>query len=466
MDFEDKTILNQSQKEGWGFNDMPFGIAGSAGLGLMGASAMMMRNQTPGGTRLLTADYAKNYLDDFYKTGGPLPPEMNKRLKYIQEAVNTGGRITKDMLFGLQNTEFYYRTGVSPVLMQNIKDIDITTDAANEQYLKGKISKKQAVHQIKKAEKIAFFKASSDKANRIIFHGQSSPELDNIVGDTVKRSSKKEFLKSLGGSSQGKIRLANYVISRQPDIRKVGLDDFSKIHRNNFAFIKYGNLNFADVLRGMQFDRNTYNAMLALKGVGLQSDVIPGLNTLQRMGINNARPISGNKLAFSISPSIRPNYDWGGYNGVGVWDRRNPGKIRFIATDVPNALLPKVTGGKIIGLKYVDSREITITDPKIKEIVLEKEISPERRAAALKGWETRRANQLKNGIKPPPIDDEIFTRNPVIGKGRMNALRDLQSKRKSFSMGIKQAAGKLGRRSLGAAGIALMAFDLVNAFSD
>jgi len=465
MDFEDKTILNQSQKEGWGFNDMPFGIAGSAGLGLMGASAMMMRNQTPGGTRLLTADYAKNYLDDFYKTGGPLPPAMHKRLKYIEEAINTGGRITKDMLFGLQNTEFYNRTGVSPVLMQNIKDIDITTDAANEQYLKGKISKKQAIHQIKKAEKIAFFKASSDKANRIIFHGQSSPELDNIVGDTVKRSSKKEFLNSLGGSSQGKVRLANYVISRQPDIRKVGLDDFSKIHRNNFAFIKYGNLNFADVLRGMQFDRNTYNAMLALKSVGKQSDILPGLNTLQRMGINNARPISGNKLAFSISPSIRPNYDWGGYNGVGVWDRRNPGKIRFIATDVPNALLPKVTGGKIIGLKYVDSREITITDPKIKEIVLEKEISPERRAAALKGWETRRANQLKNGIKPPPIDDEIFTRNPVIGKGRMNALRDLQSKRKSFSMGIKQVAGKLGRRGLGAAGIALTAFDLVNAFS-
>lgn len=153
MDFEDNTILNQSQKEGFGFNDIPFGIAGSAGLGLMGASAMMMRNQTPGGTRLLTADYARNYLDDFYRTGGPLPPKMHQGLKYFEEALKTGGRITKDMLFGLQNTEFYNRTGVSPVLMQNIKEIDITTDAANEQYLKGKISKKQALHQIKKAEK-------------------------------------------------------------------------------------------------------------------------------------------------------------------------------------------------------------------------------------------------------------------------------------------------------------------------
>ena len=32
-------------------------------------------------------------------------------------------------------------------------------------------------------------------------------------------------------------------------------------------------------------------------------------------------------------------------------------------------------------------------------------------------------------------------------------------------MGIKQVVGKLGRRGLGAAGIALTAFDLVNAFS-
>lgn len=134
-------------------------------------------------------------------------------------------------------------------------------------------------------------------------------------------------------------------------------------------FIKYSNLQFADVLRGAQFDRNVYNRMLDLKSLGKTSDIGTALNMLKGKGVSNAIPVSGNKVVFSISPNIRPNYDWGGYNSVAIWDKRKPDKIRLIATDVPDTPL-KGTQGKVSGIKYVDSKEITITDKKLKKCLL------------------------------------------------------------------------------------------------
>ena len=199
---------------------------------------------------------------------------------------------------------------------------------------------------------------------------------------------------------------------------------------------------------------------------------------------------------FSISPSIRPNYDWGGYNSVAIWDKRKPGKIRLIATDVPNTPVPG-TGGKVLGIKYVDSREITITDKKVKEMFTKKPVDPLRRESALKGWETRRkngwkpseetkqkqseankgkpkapfsedhkrkSNQLAVGIKPLPIDDDLLDRNAVIGKNRYQKMQDLTSKRKSFSINTATRLSKIGRRLPGALGVAMNAWAMYDMY--
>lgn len=63
-------------------------------------------------------------------------------------------------------------------------------------------------------------------------------------------------------------------------------------------FIKYSNLQFADVLRGAQFDRNVYNRMLDLKSLGKTSDIGTALNMLKGKGVSNAIPVSGNKVVF------------------------------------------------------------------------------------------------------------------------------------------------------------------------
>ena len=462
MPTDEEMLVNAGQDESFGFGSMA--AKGAIGTGLLGASTAMMRGQTPGGIRLASADYARNFLPGFYGKGRILSPKARQGIKYATEAAKTGYRLGKDATFGFTSSEFYNKTGVSPVLLKNIKEIEITKDLINDQYLKGQIGKTQALTEIKKAEKIAFFKASSDKANRIIFLGESSKELDNIVGDAVKRTSKKEFLNSLGVGKQGRIRLANFIMSRQPDLKRAGLANINNVNRGNFAFIKYGNLPFADVIRGAQFDKRAYNAMLTLKGLGKNSDIIPGINALENMGWKKVGRISNNKLAFSLSPQMKLNYDFGGYNAVGIWDRRRPDKIRFIATDVPNAAVESVTGGKIKGLKYVSSREITITDKKVREMLTIKPVDPARREAALRGWETRRKNLKKAGIKPLPIADDLLDRNPVIGKGRYQKMQDLASKRKGFNISAANRLSKIGRRLPGALGLAMNAWAMYDMY--
>jgi hypothetical protein len=461
MPTDEEVMIEAGQDESFGFGAMA--AKGAIGTGLLGASTAMMRGQTPGGVRLASADYARNFLPGFYGKGGILHPKARQGLKYASEGVKTAYRLGKDATFGFTSSEFYNKTGVSPVLLKNINEIETTKNLINDQYLKGQISKSQALTEIKKAEKIAFFKASSDKANRMIFLGKSSKELDNIVGDAVKQTGKKDFIHSMAGNRKDRNRIANYVFTRQDPLTKAGFKNLDMVNANNMKFIKYSNIKFADVLRGAQFDRNVYSSMLSLKSLGKTDEISSALNMLKGRGIKNAQVVSGNKVVFSVSPSIKPNYDWGGYNSVAIWDKRRPDKIRLIATDVPNTPVP-LTGGKVLGIKYVDSKEISITDKKINNLFTNKTVDPARREAALRGWETRRANQLAAGIKPLPISDDLLDRNPVIGKGRYQKMQDLMSKRKNFSISTANRLSKLGRRLPGALGLAMNAWALYDMY--
>ena len=184
--------------------------------------------------------------------------------------------------------------------------------------------------------------------------------------------------------------------------------------------------------------------------------------------VNNATVI-GNNVVFSISPAIKSQYDWGGYNAVGIWNKSRPDKIRFIATDVPDTPLPG-TGGKVPGIKFVDSKEITISDSKVaKEMNSNslRKINPaeyeRRRLAALKGWETRRANlkgQQLNlfGTEYDNIQEIKGTRG--IEKHRIDKFNILKNKRKNFAVSTATKMSKLGRRLPGALGVAMLAWSM------
>lgn len=464
---DEEILLEKGQDESFGFGAL--GKVGT-GAGLIGVSAAMMRGQTPGGIRRMTADYARNFLPSFYSTSGlgRLSPTLNKGFLYGKELASTTLKIGRDAAYGVTNSEFYNKTGISPTLIQNIDEVDLTKEKVIQDLKDNKITKDVAVREVKNSQKRMLFKASSDKANQLIFFGKSSKELDNLVGDMVKETDTKDFIKSVGHSKNSSTnkRIGNYILQQQPPIRNRNLANVDITNPNNLKFIKYKNVQYGDVLRGAQFDRNAYNAMLQLKNSKGKGNLMNLASSLRN--VNNATVI-GNNIVFSISPAIKSQYDWGGYNAVGIWNKNSHDKIRFIATDVPDTPLPG-TGGKVPGIKFVDSKEITISDSKVVEEMNSnslRKINPaeheRRRLAALKGWETRRAGQTGQqlnlfGDEYKDIQEIKGTRG--IEKHRIDKFNILKNKRKNFAVSTATKMSKLGRRLPGALGVAMLAWSM------
>lgn len=63
MPTDEELIVEAGQDESFGFGNTVG--KGAIGTGLLGASTYMMRGQTPGGIRLASADYARNFYLDF-----------------------------------------------------------------------------------------------------------------------------------------------------------------------------------------------------------------------------------------------------------------------------------------------------------------------------------------------------------------------------------------------------------------
>ena len=68
-------------------------------------------------------------------------------------------------------------------------------------------------------------------------------------------------------------------------------------------------------------------------GQGQALSALQSLADIKGSGIGSPTLMKDGKIMFSFSPSIKSNFDWGGYNAVAEWDYKRPTKVRFHATD-------------------------------------------------------------------------------------------------------------------------------------
>ena len=143
--------------------------------------------------------------------------------------------------------------------------------------------------------------------------------------------------------------------------------------------MKYKHVNFSDVARGAQFDPKFYRTMLKLKDkpdvFSARNAVNKGMN-IPKSSIIGPKTIIGKagKVVFNLSPSIRANYDWGGFNAVGIWDPKDAKHIRIMATDGRD-LFGAAPGNSTPTVNYVQSKKIEIKDLK-KEFTYEEPKAP------------------------------------------------------------------------------------------
>ena len=446
MPTDEELLIEKGQDESLGFGTLgKFGT----GVGLLGASAAMMRGQTPGGIRRTTADYSSNKLLGFYSQptlGDFYSPQVRKAKAYGKELIKTGSRISRDAVFNLANSEFYNKTGISPVVMRDIDNIDKITDETLKKYIgpKGRgtkyFYKQNAKNIIRNSEKDLYFKLTNDKSNAILNNSKVSKEVENIIGNAVKQTNANHFIKNAQSRE-----VAQFAITRWGALNKQNLN---LVTPKDMKFIRYKTEHIGNTLRNAQFDRGMYKTMLDLKNSGAITSSY-GFNNAK---IYNAETIlanavkkgfiggdvmqRGNTFIFSLSPKGKSNYDFGGFNAVAQWDAKNPQFIKLMATDVGDvdAFGKSIKATKTSGIKYVPLKEI-----EIKEAKLRKELTDE--IPKKKPKTSNESGNSRTERKP----EDILKRQSVFNQEQRQKIADLKSKRKSFNVSFAKKIPKLGR---------------------
>ena len=442
-------------------------ILGTASLLYGGQKAY--KNIGPAGPGRMLADFASNYLDGFYAKGNT---SFDKMKLYGKELAKTTGRLIKHAV-NPREMFTYKQTGVSPLVVDRIDRLPQRLAEVDQMYIDGHFgeSGQTAIDNAKKLKnryvKERHYKVLNDAANREIFTGKKSKILMDYVNQEGSgrkpwwtKSTSKEFLDNAGSR-----KVANYML--QP--WKTGLPGFDKsleFGQKGLRFIKWNDNSISGVLRGAQFNADTYHVLEQLKNKRDIKNVKDALAYVQRKGYKGASIIDG-KLFFNFSPQWKSNFDWGGYNAVAEWDINNRTRVKFRATDLRDTPMSPVFKDAKNVLNYVESKDVEIADLKKKGHVA----SAKSGKTEIRDYEPRQKSQSKLNQRI-----ENVTKGELESSGQIKNIRTdldtVSSRTKNYSKNIttnktkKQLYNKMlkqfgkSRGAMGAGAILLLASGL------
>ena len=102
--------------------------------------------------------------------------------------------------------------------------------------------------------------------------------------------------------------------------------------KNTLYAVKTKNVVTGDVLFGLQFDNRAARLFAEMN----KQDNMPKMAKIKSFLDSNKwnYETRGKKIFFHLSPNMKPDIDWGGYQGVIEWDSTKPGKVRLHANDM------------------------------------------------------------------------------------------------------------------------------------
>ena len=430
------------------------GLLKLATMGAATAGVYMGAKAVPKQSLRHFANQSMNFLEGFYKPG---ITQWGKMGLYGKEAVKAAGRTIK-MAANPYESIAYARTGVSPLIKSKIgslKEELINVDMKFLQGDYGKISyhKKgklkgtpnvkggaiKKVRQLKnKLIKERHYKVLNDAANREIFDGKISPLLTEYRRRKPHLKNYWDYDK-VGNqfrASAGNDDVAEYVVSRQkiglprnkkrlsmwllgkdgkPLLNKYG----QKIKNPTLNYIKWLDNSVSGVLRGAQFNYPTYEALNELKTKRMGKK--QAFDYLEKKGFKPST--RGKKILFSFNPSIKSNFDWGGYNAVAEWNYAKKGHVTFHATDLRDTPISSLFKGNNV-VNYVQAKDVEIktikkhTDMDTKPNFVEEEKYKKSQQRKLKPLtlieEKTRADVYKSKLLEPgaqvkTIERELYT---------------------------------------------------------
>ena len=412
---------------------------GAAATGLGAYSYSQLSGQ--GGLLNKYAQYSDNFLKGHYTKGTldkvtGLP--VRKVTNFGKEWSRATGRLGKSFFSPIHSVT-QSQTGISRNAYNLYNNAQNQINMIIQDYIENDVIKPQFAQQkIRNLEKQVHHKLVNDYSNNWLFGTKRKGAITEYGSQFVKRAYHKDFIRIMGGEGN-----AGYIANQWPGIGR----DFKTFAP--LRFLEYKNVPWADTIRGAQFDKKFYNIMQVLKENGknpnmlfemLQSEfpeIKPEMTSYTKNGKTHF------KIRFNTPPSIRPNYDWGGYNAVGMWDSRKIDKIAIATSDMRD-----VPGyrGKFPVINFSAPKEITIVDaakkviepPKVAETVSEEYVrGPNKKGLTPEEFMNKKiekAKKFKTGGMSPVFDE---SQNKVFSRYTNNYQRNFNIARKSLSNSYK-----------------------------
>ena len=431
----------------------------------------VIENLPQGGVGQMYADHSMNFLEGFYAKNAP------KKTLYAQEFQKATARLGR-LFVDPKGIVAYKGTGVSQLTDDFIKTLDADLLNVDERYVagefgNGKTALEKASMVKKKHLKQRHYKVLNDAANRTIFEGKNSRILDNYRLNNGKpwwtSSNNAEFLKTAGSKTKAEYMMKVHTIGHQ------NIPGYGRLHQKMFGdkrlefgpntkFIKWTDNYVSGITRGAQFNPKTYFALEDIKNNPKVKTVQDARRILDDVHGIKTTKLGKNKLLFNFSPTIKSNFDWGGYNAVAEWDINNKGRVTFTGTDLRDTPISSMFKGKNV-LNYVEAKDVKIADLKEEAEIFDEPKNTKKDGRGRKkggfnepkpGAQTKRINDVREGLTNPKgslyqnIDTNLkqVTKNMDKYKGGITA-------QKAYS----KAFTKFGksRGALAAGAIALLA---------
>ena len=275
----------------------------------------------------LQEDFAHKIAVPFYGGG-----KAQQGLSVAVESVFAGGRALKRG-FDYRASYAARQSGISERLAKDLGTYEDMMATASENIAKidtKGLSMKKAKALVKKelkpvndATKVLHNQIINDYSNALIYGDELKPELAKYASQFVREVSLKDLYKNNRGLLT-KSEIDDF-------IRVQGLDpkaDFKLLELSNKGLMQGG-----DVLRGIQFDARSANWFKEIYGGKLKpNEVFEKAKDI--FGENAVKKLPGGKTQIIFSPTLKSNFDWGGYAGTIVYDPKKKDSIVFMANDL------------------------------------------------------------------------------------------------------------------------------------
>lgn len=317
-----------------------------------------------GDNRSRLAQYPYNFLKGFYSGG-----RTAQAGAFGREVAANVLPIMRDMV-DPRTSYAYKKTGMSTRGYNELLSLenDITKLRQNiDVYKQGGVEENLAKYtdtrkQLAHKQKQQHYKLINDYSNRFLFRN-NPPATDDIARYAKQFVQPVSFDVAVANSGNTP-KAMQYIMDTQ------GVKDI----KNAKYLMHKISPKAGDVMRGIQFDRKVYNLFLKMNEYENFNDISKSqmIKMAKSVGLSVEKNAAADKLFFKVSPGMKPNYDWGGYQGVVEWNRKKKGIVKFYANDKRDLFGLKLGGKNVINI--APYKEISIPEivGKIQEDLPEK----------------------------------------------------------------------------------------------